>query len=72
MYVGWDSKKGNMWYEDKGFLPSWSHIDCVMTAWKSRVRSGTVDPKVRIPIKQISIINMSLEAYESHSDGEGP
>jgi hypothetical protein len=49
-----------VWCEDNGFLPSWSHIDCVMTTWKSRVRSGTVDPKMRIPTKQISIINMSL------------
>ena len=31
-YVGWNSKEGNVWYEDKGFLPSWSHIDCIMTA----------------------------------------
>jgi hypothetical protein len=51
-------------------LSSWSHTDCIMTAWKSRVRSGTVDPKMSIPTKQISIINFSLEAYESHSDGE--
>jgi hypothetical protein len=70
MYSGWDSKEGNVWCEDNGFLPSWSHIDCVMNAWKSRVRSRTVDPKMRIPTKQISIINVSLEAYESHSDGE--
>jgi hypothetical protein len=69
-YAWWDSKEGNVWCEDNGFLPSWSHTDCVMTAWKSRVRSGTVDPKMRIPTKQISIINVSLEAYESHSDGE--
>jgi hypothetical protein len=59
-----------VWYNYKGFLPSLSHIDCVMTAWKSRVHSGTVDPKMRIPTKQISIINVSLEAYKSHSDGE--
>jgi hypothetical protein len=41
-----------------------------MTVWKSRVRSGTVDPKMRIMVKQISIIKASLEAYESHSDNE--
>jgi hypothetical protein len=69
-YAGWDSKEGNVWYEDKDFLPSWSHTDCVMTAWKSKVHSGTVDSKMRIPTKQISIINLSLGAYESHSDGE--
>jgi hypothetical protein len=69
-YVGWDSKEGNVWCEDKGFLPSWSQTDCIMTAWKSRVRCGTADPKMRIPTKQISIINASLEAYESPSSSK--
>jgi hypothetical protein len=69
-YIGWDSEEGNMWCEDKGFLPSWSHTDCIMTTWKSRAYSGTVDPKMRIPAKQISIINTSLEAYESPSSSE--
>jgi hypothetical protein len=69
-YVGWDSKEGNVWCEDKGFLPSWSYTDCIMTVWKSRVRCGTVDPKMRILAKQISIINASLEAYESPSGSD--
>ena len=30
-YVGWNSKEGNVWYEDKGFLPSWSNTNCIMT-----------------------------------------
>jgi hypothetical protein len=34
-YIGWDSKEGNVWCEDKGFLPSWSQTDCIMTTWKS-------------------------------------
>jgi hypothetical protein len=69
-YSRWDSKEGNVWCEEKGILPCWSHADYVMTAWKSRVRSGTIDPKMRILTKQISIIKASLEAYESHSDNE--
>jgi hypothetical protein len=69
-YVGWDSKEGNVWCEDKGFLPSWSQTDCIMTVWKPRVRCGTADPKMRIPAKQIAIINVSLEAYESPSGSE--
>ena len=69
-YVGWDSKERNVWCEDKNFLSSWSHIDCVMTAWKSKDHSGTIDPKMKIPIKQISIINVFLEAQESHYDSE--
>ena len=52
-----------MWCENKGFLPSWSHTNCVMTTWKSRVHSRTVDLKMRIPTKQISIINVSLEVF---------
>jgi hypothetical protein len=68
--VEWNSKEGNVWCEDKGILPSWSHTDCIMTAWKSRVRCGKADPKMRIPAKQISIINASLEVYESPSSTE--
>jgi hypothetical protein len=41
-----------------------------MIAWKSMVRSKIVDPKMRIPAKQISIIKASLEVYESHSNNE--
>jgi hypothetical protein len=69
-YTGWDSKEENVWYEDKGFLPCWSHVDCVMTAWKSRICSITDDPNVRIPAKQISIIKASLETYKFHSGSE--
>jgi hypothetical protein len=69
-YVGWNSKEGNVWCEDKGFLPSWSQTDYIMTAWKSRVRCRTADPKMRIPAKQISIINASIETYESPSGNE--
>jgi hypothetical protein len=69
-YVGWDSKEGNVWYEDKGFLPSWSQIDCIMTTWKSKVRCGIANPKMRIPAKQIAIISASLEAYDSPSGSE--
>jgi hypothetical protein len=70
IYTGWDSKKRKLWYEDKGFLPCWSHTDYVMTAWKSKVHLGTMDPKMRIPAKQISIMMASLEIYKSHSDSE--
>jgi hypothetical protein len=69
-YAGWDSKEGNEWYEDKGFLPSWSQTDCVMIVWKSRICSEIVDPKMKILAKQISIIKASLKMCESHSEGE--
>ena len=69
-YSRWDSKEGNVWYEGKGFLPCWSYTNCVMTAWTSRVCSKTLDLKMRISAKQISIFKASLKAYESHSDNE--
>ena len=66
-YIGWDSKEGNVWCKDKVFLSSWSNTNCIMTIWKSRIHCGKVDPKMKIPAKQISIINASIEAYESPS-----
>ena len=70
IYSGWDSKEGNVWCEERGILPCWSHSDYVMTTWKSKVRLGIVDPKMKIPAKQISIIKASLEVYESHTNNE--
>jgi hypothetical protein len=69
-YSEWDSKEGNVWCEEIGILPYWSHTDYIMTSWKSRVCSRTADLKMRIPAKQISIIKASLKAYKSHSDNE--
>jgi hypothetical protein len=69
-YIGSDLKKGNVWCEDKGFLSCWFHIDCIIIVWKSKVRLRTIDPKMRIPAKQISIIKASLEVYKSHSGNE--
>jgi hypothetical protein len=64
-YTRWHSKEGNVWCKDKGFLPCWSHIDCVMTTWTSKIYSKTIDSKMRILAKQISIIMASSEAYKS-------
>jgi hypothetical protein len=69
-YTGWDSNEGNVWYEDKGFLPCWSRTYYIMTTWKSRIRSGTLGAKMRIPTKQISIIMVSLETYEFYSNNK--
>ena len=68
--IGWDSKEENVWSEDKGYLPCWSYTNCMMTLWKSVVCSKTVDPKMKIRVKQISIIMASLETYESHSKSD--
>ena len=73
-YSGWDTKEGNMWREDRGFQPNWSHTDCIMTAWKPRIRAGTGDPRIKIPKAQISIIKASVDAYvyESGNDASSP
>ena len=62
-YGGWNREKGNSWREDKAISPSWIHTDCIMTAWKPRIRAETSDPKIKIPKQQIPIIEASVEAY---------
>ena len=62
-YFGWDAIKGNSWCEDTTISPSWIHTDCIMTAWKPRVRAGTSNPRIKIPKVQVAIIKASVEAY---------
>lgn len=62
-YSGWDADKGSMWCKDKAICPSWILTDCIMTAWKPRMREGTADPRVKIPKQQIAIIKASVESY---------
>jgi hypothetical protein len=64
-YIGWDTKPGNSWCEDKAISLSWTHTDCIMTAWKARVREGNSNPRIRIPKHQIAIIKASVDAYVS-------
>ena len=66
MYDGWDTKKGNAWCEDRLISPTWSNIDCAMTAWKPRIREGTSDPRVAIPKSQIDIIKASMATFMDH------
>jgi hypothetical protein len=49
-----------VWCEDKD-----PHTDCVMTAWKSKIRFEKLDAKMKTPAKQISNIMASLENYKS-------
>jgi hypothetical protein len=62
-YAGWDTKKGNVWREDRIIPPTWSSTNCIMTAWKPRFREGTSDPRVSIPKPQIDIIKASVAAF---------
>jgi hypothetical protein len=70
-YDGWDTKKGNVWREDRVISPTWSSTNCIMTAWKPRFREGTSDPKVAISKPQIDIIKASVTAFmfELNNDG---
>ncbi len=41
-----------------------------MTAWKPRMREGTLDRRVVIPKPQIDIIKASVEAFTANSDDD--
>ena len=62
-YSGWDTNQGISWCEETIITPSWMHTDCIMTAWKPRMRPGTSTPRIKIPRAQISIIKESVNAY---------
>ena len=59
-YEGWDSTGGNIWREDRRFDPIWTHTDCIMGAWHSRIREGTLNPRMQIPMLQIANIKASV------------
>lgn len=69
-YVGWDTKKGNVWREDRTMDPTWSNTSCIMTAWKPRARESTSDPKIAIPTAQIDIIKASVNAFTTNSEDD--
>ena len=71
-YKGWDSTGGNIWLEDRKFDPIWTHTDCIMGAWHSRIREGTMNPRMRIPMLQIANIKASVERFEAEGGGESP
>ena len=71
-YEGWDSTSGNIWREDRSFDPVWVHMDCIMGAWQSRIREGTTNPRMRIPMLQIANIKATVERFEAEDDGGSP
>ena len=71
-YEGWDSTGGNIWREDRRFDPIWTHTDCIMGAWQSRIQEGTVNPRMRTPMLQIANIKASVELFEAEGGGESP
>ena len=71
-YEGWDSTSGNIWREDRSFDPVWVHIDCIMGAWQSRIREGTTNPQMQIPMLQIANIKATMEHFEAEDDGGSP
>ena len=71
-YVGWDSTSGNIWCEDRRFDPVWAHTNCIVGAWHSRVRDGSVNPQMRIPVLRIANIKVTLERFEAKDSGGSP
>ena len=41
-----------------------------MGAWHSRIREGTVNPRMQIPMLQIANIKASVERFEPEHGGE--
>ena len=68
-YEGWDSTSRNIWREDRRFDPVWAHTNCIMGAWHSRVREGTVNPRMRIPVLQITNIKATVERFKAEDGG---
>ena len=71
-YEGWDSTSGNIWHEDGSFDPVWAHTDCIMDAWQSRIREGTTNPQMQIPMLQIANIKATVERFEAEDDRRSP
>ena len=71
-YERWDSTSGNIWREDRSFDPVWVHMDCIMGAWQSRIREGTTNPRMRIPMLQIANIKATVKRFEAEDDGGSP
>ena len=63
-------KKGNIWREDRVISPTWLNTDCIMTAWKPRIREGTLGSRVSIPKQQIDIIKATIVAFEKNQDND--
>ena len=64
-YTGWDTSRGLRWKVDDTEPPLWEETNALMTAWKSRIKRGTVECMIKIPSAQIEVINQSLALYNS-------
>ena len=40
-----------------------------MSAWQSRIREGTMNPRMQIPMLQIANIKATVERFEAEDDG---
>ena len=43
-----------------------------MGAWQSRIRKGTTNPRMQIPMLQIANIKATVEQFEAEDDGRSP
>ena len=65
-YNGWDSAKGLCWRVDETQDPVWEDTNSLnMTAWKSKIKKGTLECVLKILSAQIHVINESLASYNS-------
>ncbi len=63
-YRGWDSPNGLRWKIDDCQEEVWEETSSIMTAWKSRVKKGTMECVLKIPLDQIKIIHDSIASIE--------
>jgi hypothetical protein len=64
-YNGWDCAKGLRWRVDETQDPVWEETNSLMTAWKSKIKKGTLECVLKIPSAQIHVIHESLASYNS-------
>ena len=47
-------------------------MDCIMDAWQSKIREGTTNPQMQIPMLQIANIKATVERFEAEDDDGSP
>ena len=62
-YIGWNSPRSLQWEADDEDTPEWIDTDSLMTSWKSKLKSGTINPKIRIPVLQRNVIASTLVRF---------
>ena len=64
-YGGWDGERSMQWRIDDSEPPMWEHTNSIMSAWKSGIRGGTMNPTMRILFVKVNVIKESLAMFDS-------